>query len=576
MENVTAHLVLSNTSKSRVEAMPKFISKSGTDAVPAITLPTVTLDSLETKEVDLEKLFSAIGKSSDFNIVSVEIDSESSNGSLIGAIYSRDNGTGLTFDTPLRDSGAARNMTGAYPWKADDKYSTLVYITNITDIKQNFVGQINFLGGHLAMRPRTLAPGETAIIDFRKLREDAFADDLGNIIPRNITQGQYMWSTRGRTGGKMALIGRTVMKSVSDDIVTSYSCPQYCPASYEGYITVSSNDIEVDDTVTATAWERSTYMGSTGGYYGVPADWSSSSNLSPNGSNWDSSQTFTGVGVGDDYITAWIGDYEHYTEYFTDDIQCMDDNYGYTVNDYKTVVVKPKLSSISPNYGAPASPVNVTLTGKGFNSTSTVSPVSGSTVSVSNVMVVSATQITATFTAAANANAGTVAMKVVTDGKPSKSKDFTIRIPHHLKVLNDNFTTRPADASCRLTPRPTERDITFEVVDSNGANVGPVSVSELFSNVSTNTCNSTGAGPNPAACMTTDANTNVFTDGITVNCGYLSVGCGYTITDEWQWCPTGRTGSPFTLATLTETVHSNAITVNGNSSGFSVGTVINP
>jgi hypothetical protein len=69
-----------------------------------------------------------------------------------------------------------------------------------------------------------------------------------------------------------------------------------------------------------------------------------------------------------------------------------------------TILPKPTLASISPASGEQGTTVQVTLTGKDFTPGSTVAPPTGSGVTVSNVTVVSSTQINATFTIATNAS----------------------------------------------------------------------------------------------------------------------------------------------------------------------------
>ncbi|MDQ1640408.1 MAG: hypothetical protein QOF62_3747 [Pyrinomonadaceae bacterium] len=126
--------------------------------------------------------------------------------------------------------------------------------------------------------------------------------------------------------------------------------------------------------------------------------------------------------------------------------------------------------------------------------------------------------------------------------------------PDHLHVVSDNTGVV---AGCTSV---TSRQIKFKVVDSNGKNTGATPMQEYFSSLSTNTCRSDGAGPTPDSCAPTDSK-GQFTDNITVNCNSVGGSCGYTITDQWQWCASGQT--PATVGTLTETVHNNAITVNG-------------
>jgi len=220
LKNSTPHLILSNTSPVSLSAVPKFIPTEGIAANP-ISLPPVDLEPYQSIEVNLNSLMNKVKNRKDLDVVSVQVDTNAAPGSLIGAIYTTEKGTNFSYEIPLRDSGSVRTMTGSYPWKADEGFSTTVYITNITDIQQEFVGQVNFEGGKLTLKPRKLAPGETAEIDLKKLRDEQKTDDLGGKIPGHIRQGQFRWAVHGVTEGKLALIGRAVMKSKSNKIMTS-------------------------------------------------------------------------------------------------------------------------------------------------------------------------------------------------------------------------------------------------------------------------------------------------------------------------------------------------------------------
>jgi|GEM_PF-764540 len=93
----------------------------------------------------------------------------------------------------------------------------------------------------------------------------------------------------------------------------------------------------------------------------------------------------------------------------------------------------PSLTSITPNSGVQGAAVNVTLTGTGFVSPLTVN--SGSGISVSNVVVVSSTQATATFSIAANATTGGSNVSVGTSGGTSNSVVFTVNGASNLPTL---------------------------------------------------------------------------------------------------------------------------------------------
>lgn len=181
----------------------------------------------------------------------------------------------------------------------------------------------------------------------------------------------------------------------------------------------------------------------------------------------------------------------------------------------------------------------------------------------------SATQLTASFDISLNATAGDHNVTVTSNNQTSNSMTFSVRIPDHLVVVSD----QPFVVNNCAFGTPVLRAITFKVVDFNGNSVGAVQIQENFTSVSTNTCRSDGRGPAPDACAYTDTVGN-FSDGISVDCNTVNGSCGYNITDQWQWCPPG--GSAKTLATLTEIVHADQVTVNGNTGGFIQGTIIRP
>jgi hypothetical protein len=88
----------------------------------------------------------------------------------------------------------------------------------------------------------------------------------------------------------------------------------------------------------------------------------------------------------------------------------------------------PTLSTIAPAIGIQGSTVPVTLTGTNFVSGATVA-VNNPGVAVSTVNVVSATQITATFSVAANAALGAASVTVTTSGGTSAAAVFTVNPP---------------------------------------------------------------------------------------------------------------------------------------------------
>jgi N-acetylneuraminic acid mutarotase len=85
----------------------------------------------------------------------------------------------------------------------------------------------------------------------------------------------------------------------------------------------------------------------------------------------------------------------------------------------------PTLSSVSPGSGNAATPVNVTLTGTNFAADSAINP-SGTGITVSNLTVVNATRLTATFTIAPSAATGARGITVSTAAGTSSSRSFNV------------------------------------------------------------------------------------------------------------------------------------------------------
>jgi sugar lactone lactonase YvrE len=91
-----------------------------------------------------------------------------------------------------------------------------------------------------------------------------------------------------------------------------------------------------------------------------------------------------------------------------------------------TVVAPPTLTSVAADSGAPGQAVAVTLTGSGFVSGGTTVTVGGSGVTVSNVTVGSATQLTATFTVDAGAPIAARNVTVSTVAGTSAPRTFNV------------------------------------------------------------------------------------------------------------------------------------------------------
>jgi hypothetical protein len=336
----TPHMVLRNTTANSVAVVPKFTPLAGAAAAPVV-LSQVFLGAFETKEVDLSGLVSGAKRRHDLDVVSVEVTNLAAPGSIIGSLYGVNNITGMNYDIPLRDSGLVRTMTGSYPWKISDDFTTVVYITNISDQEAQFVGEVNCQGGKVAVDPRTLKPGETAVFDLQKFRDSQTADGKGNKLPRDVSIGQFKWSIFGVTNGKLLLIGRAEMVSRSQHVSSSYSCNDPCPP----YISVFTDPLEpyliVSQSINTSAWYYAQYdNGFQMGPYTGGANWSidltNAASLAP-----DSGHTTTLTGEdadvgGDVTLTADMGCQERYS---WDGQNCYDNNFCDPMGTYQVTKI---------------------------------------------------------------------------------------------------------------------------------------------------------------------------------------------------------------------------------------------
>jgi hypothetical protein len=106
-----------------------------------------------------------------------------------------------------------------------------------------------------------------------------------------------------------------------------------------------------------------------------------------------------------------------------------------TVGSTSFQVVAPTISGISPAQGLVGTAINVTVSGSGFLSGSTVS--AGPNISVTNVNVTSSSQITATFTPTNSSSAGgNQAVTVTSGGQATNSTNFYVQVPTHFQRVS--------------------------------------------------------------------------------------------------------------------------------------------
>jgi hypothetical protein len=293
LKNVMPHMLLKNTSTAFVKARPKFLDAGG---VTVVELPPQRLAPSEVVEVDLRPVIAVARNRSDLDSVSVQVGNEGAPGSLIGALYSRNEKTGVAYDVPLRDSGSPRSSTGAYPVRLDGDYTTVLSISNAAGKAGDLTLQINYEDGPYQFGLIHLKPGETKTVDIRTLRDEQTPDHDGHTLPRDLTTAQIRWSIRGN--GSIPMTGRSEIMSLRDGVSSSYSCTTCCPHSHEdGWLDPGYFDIFTEDFQTVRGRERQ--RDCYGNIYGpYDADWGTWYAYNPDIATVDSNGSVTGIDEG--------------------------------------------------------------------------------------------------------------------------------------------------------------------------------------------------------------------------------------------------------------------------------------
>ena len=234
---------------------------------------------------------------------------------------------------------------------------------------------------------------------------------------------------------------------------------------------------------------------------------------------------------------------------------------GTTVSSPFTISSGPTLTSISPTTGMQGTNVPVTLTGTNFAANSTVN-VSGSGVTVNNVQVVSATQITATFGIAANAALGGDSVTVTSGGQNSNGVTFTVTAAPTLTSINPTSGAQGANVPVTLT------GTNFAAGSSVNVSGSGITVSNVVVVSATQITATFGIASN--ATLGGDTVT-VTAAGVTTNGVMFTVTAAPTLTSVSPASGVQGTNVP---VTLTGTNFAANATVNVSGSGITVSNVV--
>ncbi len=193
---------------------------TGTISLPQVSLAPDEIKLLNTSNPQLMR--------NDFATAGLEIKYTGAPGSVIASASSVSRSGNHVFALPMKDPQGGLSSTGGYPWFIKETSSTVVFIKNVTNERQEFMLDIAYPGGHWSSNIRSLAAGQTYALDVRKLRDSQEKGVDGSVFPLDATSGHVSWSYRG--GRNKVLIGRAQTVDFSNGLASTYECQ--CPCGW--------------------------------------------------------------------------------------------------------------------------------------------------------------------------------------------------------------------------------------------------------------------------------------------------------------------------------------------------------
>lgn len=256
-----------------------------------IQIGSANLKAGEHRSFNLQQVVNR-ARNEQIEIAGIEVSYNAAPGTFIVSAQSVGEGLDQAFRVPMYDPYAQVSSTGGYPFRIDGSSTTYAFVKNTTDVEKEYVTYLIWPdGGEYMIGLRTIAPGQTVQIDVRKLRDEQIADERGNLIPSNISEGQIRWTIRheefreDQPLKKFELVGRSEQVDSANKTSSSYACQNCCQKSSYGFITSSANEGEVGDQIQLTAFEGGYDCNGYSYYFQMNA----------NSVNWSSSNSSTGT-----------------------------------------------------------------------------------------------------------------------------------------------------------------------------------------------------------------------------------------------------------------------------------------
>jgi hypothetical protein len=300
--NADNHLVVKNLTATPINVWGTIYPLVHGDSAQSKAIPAVLLPPNSSAELSLPKPDESLEDAS------LKLDSSGPTGSFVASYVSHAQVDHLTRSMPFKDIGDRANTTGGYPWRLDGNYESHTYITNIGKVRGAFGAFLDPQNGkRYVIDTHFLEPGETAVIDYRKLRDQHEPDRNGLTLPNDVKFGAVQWFPLFFDGSQH-FIGRTEVLDRATGIASSFSCGN-CPCSpnvNSAYTTPSSVLVSTGGTATvraAATMSDPCQFNSIPDMTIIPASWSTPPAFTMTAGS--ATSTLKGVSVGSGtYITS--------------------------------------------------------------------------------------------------------------------------------------------------------------------------------------------------------------------------------------------------------------------------------
>lgn len=422
---------LRNVSGHTIQVSPVFRYQAG-NLTKTLALKAIQLNSQQVQRIDLLPYQRSGQIPKQVSSGSVELSYSGKSGSLIASVTSVDQTGSYVFDSKT-DNKLAAGFHGEY-WSTEGDNDTSITIKNITGKPATAWVSLQYDAGRgqYDLPALVLQPGESHMIDLKMIQMEAMAGASGELLPQTARYGGFKLVEE--PGGRHFLVDAVVFNPKTATCgVCGFGCLYPTSINMPGgtYIVAlaDSGDIiavnaHMCDGTNQTGWACvSTF---------------SSDNTGIATNNPACQSHGTGVSVGGTTFRTVAAD--------VPGPHCGDQ----TLYSSRPVTVNPSVTSVSPNKALIGTSNNITVTGRGFDSSTTLS-ISGGTISSLNVS--NSTTITAAYLIDDNATGGDHRVTVTVNGQPTTDNvNFYVQIPTTLQIVSVTTLSTGTSGDFGCTP----------------------------------------------------------------------------------------------------------------------------